>query len=163
MNSQCCHSNCMGHNFAVLLGRIFIGVLFLAAAFGKITNWSSTVEYVAAHKLMLPEVVLGFGTLLEILGGLSLILGLKVRWGAFFLILVLVPATLIFHAFWNFSGDESQEAMQHFLSNLGLIGGLLVVVAFGGGKYSFDARCCHHHVCATSEHDCCHKEEEKKD
>jgi putative oxidoreductase len=68
-------------------------------------------------------------------GGLSVLLGYKARLGALLLIGFLIPATLIFHT--NFS--EPQQEIQ-FMKNLGLMGGLLMVVAFGAGPVSLDER-----------------------
>ena len=66
---------------------------------------------------------------LEILGGLSVLLGIKTRWGAAMLIVFLIPATLIFHT--NL-GTEIEQAM--FLKNLGILGGLLMLIRYGGGS-----------------------------
>ena len=65
---------------------------------------------------------------LEILGRFSVLLGIKARWGAAMPIIFLVPATLIFHT--NFS-TELEQAM--FLKNLAMLGGLLMLIQYGGG------------------------------
>jgi putative oxidoreductase len=64
----------------------------------------------------------------EVLGGLSVILGYKARWGAAVLFAFLIPATLIFHT--NF-GNQTQMIM--FLKNLSIMGGLLFVITHGAG------------------------------
>ncbi|MCS7271144.1 MAG: DoxX family protein, partial [Gemmataceae bacterium] len=57
------------------------------------------------------------------------------------LIVFLIPATVIFHNFWAFEGQEQQMQMIMFLKNLAILGGLLLVVGFGAGAYSLDNRC----------------------
>jgi len=75
---------------------------------------------------------------LEIGGSLSLILGFRAKLGAVALLFFLIPATLIFHNFWAFEGAERQGQMINFMKNVAMIGGLLLVLAFGPGRLSFD-------------------------
>jgi putative oxidoreductase len=70
----------------------------------------------------------------ELLGGLSILTGLKARWGALALFLFLISTTLIFHR--EFS-DQIQVIM--FMKNLAIMGGLLLLVSHGPGKISMDA------------------------
>ena len=84
-------------------------------------------------------VLLPAAAVLELAGGLSLLLGFRARLGALALVLFLVPTTLIFHNFWAYQGPEAQNQMIHFMKNLALMGGLLVVVGLGAGPCSFDA------------------------
>ena len=55
------------------------------------------------------------------------------------LILFLIPTTLIFHNFWAQSGMEAQNQMAHFLKNIAIMGGLLMLMAFGPGPLSCDS------------------------
>ena len=52
----------------------------------------------------------------------------------------LVPTTFIFHDFWTFAGEARTNQMHHFMKNLAIMGGPLVVAAYGAGRLSFDAR-----------------------
>jgi putative oxidoreductase len=56
------------------------------------------------------------------------------------LFLYLIPTTLLFHNFWALQGIERQDNMAHFLKNLAIMGGLLVLAANGAGAHSVDAR-----------------------
>ena len=71
----------------------------------------------------------------QLLGALSLILGYKIKLGSILLIVFLIPATLLFH---NFIGDPSQ--INAFLKNVGLIGGLLMLINSGAGAVSLDGK-----------------------
>lgn len=115
-------------NYLSLLARIFLSAIFIWSGTNKILNPVSTQENMSAHGMPLTLFFLVGAIALEILGGLSILLGIKTRWGAALLIVFLVPATLIFHT--DFS-TELEQAM--FLKNLAMLGGLLMLIQYGGG------------------------------
>ena len=115
-----------------LTGRVFIATVFLASAFGKITNFQTTTEYMSAHGIPMVFLLCLCAIAIEVLGGLSLVLGYNTRWGAVTLLLFMVPTTLVFHA--------SPEQRIQFLKNLAIMGGLLQIAAFGPGEISLDYR-----------------------
>ena len=116
-------------NYLSLLARIFISALFIWSGTNKILNPVATQVNMSAHGMPLTLVFLLGAIALEILGGLSVLLGIKTRWGAAMLIIFLIPATLIFHT--DFS-TEIEQAM--FLKNLAMLGGLLMLIRYGGGS-----------------------------
>ncbi len=118
-----------------LVARVFLTAIFFNSAFGKITGFSGTQQYMAAAGIPagLTGILLVGAIVCELFGGLSVLLGYKARWGAIALIIFLIPATLIFHT--NFA--ERMQVIQ-FLKNLGLLGGLLMVYSFGSGPLSLD-------------------------
>ena len=115
-------------NYLTLLARICLSTIFLWSGINKIINPVATQENMLAHGMPLTSVFLVGAIALEILGGLSVLLGIKTRWGAVMLIIFLIPATLIFHH--DFS-TEIEQAM--FLKNLAMLGGLLMLIQYGGG------------------------------
>lgn len=117
-----------------LVGRILLGLIFVMSGFSKMSGFEGTQQHMAAQGIPLTALFLVGTILVEILGGLSVIIGYKARRGAAVLFLFLIPATLIFHT--NF-GDQTQMIM--FLKNLAIMGGLLLVATFGPGPYSVDA------------------------
>lgn len=116
-------------NYIPLFARIFLSALFLMSGINKIMNPVATQEYMAANGMPLTQVFLVAAIALELVGGLSLLLGYQARWGAAALILFLIPATVIFHT--NFA-DRLQQIM--FLKNLAILGGLLMVIQYGPGQ-----------------------------
>jgi putative oxidoreductase len=118
-----------------LIGRIFIAAIFLISGTSKIGNFSGTAAFMASKGIPLPDFALVMTIFIEILGGLSIILGYKAKWGAWVLFGFMIPATLIFHT--NFS-DQNQ--MIHFLKNVSIMGGLLYITASGSGPLSLDAK-----------------------
>jgi len=125
--------------FVPLAGRVLLSLIFLAAGAGKLMDWTGTQAYMESHGMPLVPVLLVMAVLVEIGGGLAVLLGYQARWGALALLLFLIPATLIFHNFWAYDGMARQAQMQNFLKNLAIMGGLLLVVGFGPGPLSLDA------------------------
>ena len=116
------------NNYLSLLARVFLSILFLWSGTNKILNPVATQENMSAHGMPLTLFFLVGAIALEILGALSILLGIKTRWGAAMLIIFLVPATLIFHT--DFA-TEIEQAM--FLKNLAMLGGLIMLIQYGGG------------------------------
>lgn len=122
--------------FGPLLGRILLSMIFLLSGAGKIMNWAGTEQQMADHGMvMVPLFHIG-ALVFELVGGLSLLLGVKARCGALLLIGFLIPATIIFHNFWAYTGEMQQMQMINFLKNVAILGGLLYVAAFGPGPFS---------------------------
>ena len=118
-----------------LLARFLLVAPFLASLMGKILDFGGTREYMASYGMPLTGLLLVGAIVLELTGGLSVLLGYRARWGAVALIVFLVPATLVFHT--DFS---DQEQIIHFLKNLAILGGLLLVIVHGAGAASLDRR-----------------------
>jgi len=75
--------------------------------------------------------LLAIATALELVGGLMLLLGIRVRLASVFLILFLIPTTLLYHHFWYLYGEERNLQLIMFLKNCAILGALLNVVAMG--------------------------------
>src|SRR5271169_1784319 len=86
----------MNHLLA-LTGRVFLAMIFLASAFGKITNFDGTTRYMAAYGMGWTAFFCVAAIAVEILGGVSLVLGFYAKAGAVGLLLYMAPVTLIFH------------------------------------------------------------------
>lgn len=124
-----------------LVARAFLALIFIVVGVGKIGGWEGTAGYMASKGMPLVPLFLAGTIAVEVLGGLSLLLGLKARWGALVLAAFLVPVTLVFHGFWALEGMERQVQMVSFMKNVGLMGGLLLVALHGSGRYSVDSWC----------------------
>ena len=124
--------------FAPLVGRILMALIFLLSGFNKITGWHQTAQFMAAKGMPLVPLFLAGAIVVELGGGLSVLLGFKTRIGATVLFLFLIPTTLIFHNFWALQGMEKTINMIMFMKNLAIMGGLAVLAAYGAGPYSLD-------------------------
>ncbi|MEO1386745.1 MAG: DoxX family protein [Cyanobacteria bacterium J06634_6] len=116
-----------------LIARTFLAVIFLNSGIGKLFDFAGTQQQIASAGLPLAALVTVFTIAFQLLGGTALILGYKAKIGSVLLLLFLIPATLVFH---NPLVDPSQ--MTQFLKNLSIIGGLLMVTAYGSGPVSLD-------------------------
>jgi putative oxidoreductase len=115
-------------------GRLLLAILFLLSGLSKLAAPAATIGYIASAGLPFP--VLGYGIALAVeLGGGLLLTGFRARIAAAIMAAFTIAAAVAFHS--NF-GDQNE--MIHFLKNVALAGGLLQVVAFGGGPFSLDAR-----------------------
>lgn len=138
--TRCCHGYCAGWPF---LGRLLLSVIFILAGFSKLFIFHEAVGALrdAGVQSGAPAYIT-IALLMEIIGGLLILLGLFTRVGCWILMVFLLPTTLIFHAFWNFEGHEHALQMANFLKNLGLYGGLILLAVYGPGRWSIDARIC---------------------
>jgi putative oxidoreductase len=125
---------------AALIGRILLAILFIKSGWGKIGGFEQTAGYMASKGLPMAEVLLVITILLELVGGAMLVVGYKARWAALAFAAWLVPVTLVFHQFWGIPAEQVQNQTNHFFKNVAIFGGMLVVFAFGPGRYSLDAR-----------------------
>ncbi len=118
-----------------LAARICLCIIFINSGIGKIFSFADTAVMMANTGLPIANILLAFTIAFQLLGGFSLLLGYKVRLGSTLLILFLIPATLVFH---NPIADPGE--LNSFLKNLGLIGGLLMVIYASAGAFSLDSR-----------------------
>lgn len=116
-------------NHIPLIARILLSALFLWSGINKALNPAATQEYMAMYNLPLTGLLMVAAILVELGGGLSLLLGYYARTGAIALALFIIPATLIFHT--DFS-NQMQQIM--FMKNLSILGGLLMVIQYGPGN-----------------------------
>ena len=127
-----------GRDAVALIGRAFLALIFVWSGIGKLVGFAGTAGYIASKGLPMPTVLAAVSVLIELGGGLLLLFGWKARWAAAAFALFLIVITPIFHAWW--SSPEAQVVMQrtNFLKNAAILGGMLMVYAFGPGRYSVD-------------------------
>ena len=119
----------------ILLGRILLAVIFLLSGFGKLTAIAGTAGYFGSLGLPLPTVTAIVVGLIELLGGLAILVGFQTRTVAWVLALFTIATGLVAHMNW---ADQMQ--MINFLKNLAITGGFIVLASSGAGAYSIDAK-----------------------
>jgi putative oxidoreductase len=124
--------------FGPLIGRILIALIFLLAGFGKLTGFEGTVGYIASKGLPLPQLAAVGAILVELGGGIMLVVGWKTRLAAAAMFIFTALTALIFHNFWSVPPEQAQNQMIHFMKNISMMGGLLYVVIHGAGALSLD-------------------------
>ena len=127
-------------DLVALFGRILLALIFVVSGLGKIMGFAGTAAYMASKGLPMVQVLLPLAIAAELGGGLLLALGWKTRWAAALLFLFLIPTTLIFHQFWGLDPKLAQMQQIHFLKNVAIMGGMLMVIAGGAGAWSLDRK-----------------------
>jgi putative oxidoreductase len=117
------------------VGRVMISTLFLLAGLSKIAAPAMTIAYIQSVGLPLPSIAFGLAAFTEIAGGITLLLGYRTRIVAGALFVFTLATAAFFH---NHFADQNQFI--HFFKNIAIAGGLLHVIAFGGGRVSLDGR-----------------------
>lgn len=123
-----------------LIGRILLAAVFLVSGFGKIAGFQGLISTIASKGFPAPEFFAAGTVALELIAGAMLVVGWKVRWAALALAAFTLLLSFLFHNFWAL--PEAQKMMQQiqFMKNMGIIGGLLYIAAFGAGHFSIDKR-----------------------
>ena len=121
--------------YSPVIGRVLIALIFVLSGLGKIMNFDGTLGFMQSVGIPFTAFALVIVIAIELLGGIFLILGLKTKWVAGTLIIYTAIAALIFHT--NFA-DQNQ--MAHFMKNLAIIGGLILIANYGPGPFSLDKK-----------------------
>jgi putative oxidoreductase len=123
---------------AALVGRVLLALMFVWAGYGKITGYDGTAGFMASVGMPMVGVLLPLTILVELGGGIALIVGWQARWVALALAAFTLVASLIFHNFWAMTGAAVMTNTLFFYKNVAVIGGMLMVFAFGPGRFSID-------------------------
>jgi len=123
---------------AALVARILLVAIFLTSGFGKLTGFEGTVGYIALKHVFMPQVAAVVAILAELGGGILLLIGFKARWAGLALAIFTLAAGFLFHDYWNADAAAKMGQQINFWKNISMAGGLLMVFAFGPGRYSLD-------------------------
>ena len=119
----------------IFLAHLLLGGAFVVFGIRNIKAIPGLASFLAGRKVIQPETAAKFGVALQIVGGALVVLApfapLAGVLGGLALILFLVLATLLFHPFWEFSGEEQKPHVQSFIMNSGLTGAFLLIIAYG--------------------------------
>lgn len=127
-------------NTLALIGRALIALLFVPAGFSKIAAFAGVTGYIASKGVPLPAVAAAIAIAVELGLGLLVLVGWQTRWAALAIAVFTVVITFIFHAFWAVPAEQVMQQQQAFFKNIAVVGGLLMLVAFGPGGFSLDAK-----------------------
>ena len=120
-----------------LLGRIFLSTIFIFEAIDSTLYFGKTQQIMTQHGLTWNQDMLLYGAIfLLYLGGILVLLGYRSTLGAILLLIYWVPVTFIVHDFWNSPKEDLRLDSILFMKNMAIIGGLLMLVGKGSGRYS---------------------------
>lgn len=122
-----------------LLGRFLFALIFLMSA--PMHFASQTIAYAASQGVPLASIAVPLSGVMALAGGLSILLGYRVKIGAWLIVLFLAAVTPMMHHFWTVA-DPMMHQMQFimFMKNLSMLGAALFISQVGAGPWSLDAR-----------------------
>jgi putative oxidoreductase len=123
-------------DWADVLGRIGLALLFLWSGYTKFAFMATNVAYMKAYGMPAAELLVWPAALFELIAGAMLALGWKARWAALALAVYSIISALTFHAYWNVPADQMVDQQTHFMKNVAIAGGLLFVFARGPTRFS---------------------------
>jgi putative oxidoreductase len=124
-------------SFFAFFARIFLAVLFVVSGYFKLTDFNGSVQYVAsASSLPVPQLFTALTILVELGGGILLILGLFSRTAAFIMAGFTLLTILLVHHFWTMADAEAMANQLTAMKNLAIAGGLLMITGFGPGAWA---------------------------
>ena len=116
--------------FSITLGRVLLGLYFLLPGILKIPTYAGTNEYMLLHNIPLAGVLLPITIVLQIVLGVMLIIGYRIRESALTLAVVTIFINIGMHDFWNeYPNTDAGHETQNFVKNLGIFAGLLALSA----------------------------------
>lgn len=116
------------NNSLMLAGRALMAYLFIIAGWNKISGYAGTAAYMESQGV--PGGLVYLVILLELGGGLALLIGYQTRLVAFFLAFFCIASGLIFHG--------APEEATSLMKNLAMAGGFIYILVQGAGKFSID-------------------------
>jgi putative oxidoreductase len=122
-----------------LLGRFLFALIFLMSSPMHFAH--QTIAYAASQGVPLASIAVPLSGIIALAGGLSILLGYRVRIGAWLIVLFLAAVTPMMHNFWTVA-DPMMHQLQFimFMKNLSMIGAALFISQVGAGPWSLDAR-----------------------
>lgn len=133
--------NNSSHNFLLLLARLLFSAIFIFSGFGKIFAFADTVGYMQSAGITFYPMLLGtIALVLELGGGLLILLGWHTRIGAAAVFIFTLLVSFMIHHFWSYPADMAQIQMIQFMKNMAILGGALYIFCYGAGAYSIDAK-----------------------
>ena len=115
---------------SITTGRILLGLYFLYPGITKIPKYDFMVEYMTLHNIPLINILLPLTIVLQVVLGLMLITGYRIKEPALILATLTIFINVGMHDFWNtYPGTDASHEMQNFVKNLGIFAGLLALSA----------------------------------
>ena len=121
-----------------LIGRIALAAIFVLSGLQKVVDFTGTASMIASAGVPLPTVAAAVAVVIELGGGLAIFAGWMTRVAALAIVVFLIIVSPIFHNFWTMEGEARMMNQVMFLKNVSMLGGFLLLMAFGPGRYSVD-------------------------
>lgn len=113
-----------------VIGRMVFGGLFLTAGINHLRHRNEMKPYVESKGLPAPELMVTLSAVPLLVGGTSLIIGIKPKLGALAVLGFLAGVSPLMHDFWKTENpQERKQSMNDFMKNLGLAGAALALMS----------------------------------
>jgi putative oxidoreductase len=139
------HQRSIMGDIGYAISRVAVPILFIVSGIGKflnisgISNSPGVTNFMNAFGEITTRTTLGYTiATIEVIGGISVLIGFKTRWGAMALILFTACTIIFAHNFWTMEGAARAANQVQALKNLAIMGGLLMFAVMGSGRYSVD-------------------------
>lgn len=120
-----------------LIGRILISAIFIFEAIDSIMFADKMKMTMAEYGITWkPDLLLYSSIVALVIGAIMLLIGYRIRFGVWLLLLYWLPVTFIVYSFWNDPVTTQRLNAILFMKNIAIAGGLFMIAAHGGGKYS---------------------------
>ena len=117
-------------DISILIGRSLLGLYFLGPGIAKVFNYSNYVAVMQENEVPLTLVALPIVILVQVIGGLMLILNQNVKFSALLLFATTIVINFYIHDFWTLAdGLSKSHETQNFIKNLAICAGLLVLAS----------------------------------
>ena len=123
----------MTSNVLILIGRVFLSILFIVAGYGKLTGGAEGLSGMLGGMGLPQPLALAYLTgICELVGGIAVLVGFQVRIVGILLALFCLLTGYVAHM-----GPDQATAL---MKNIGLAGGFLLLAANGAGAYAIDRK-----------------------
>lgn len=128
-------------NVLAPIGRVLFSAIFISSGINHFTHVNEMVGQVQSMGIPQPRLAILFSGALIFVCGIGILLGAFARLSAALIALFLVVTAFTMHRFWGLADAQaSQMQLAHFMKNIAMAGGAVLITYFGPGPYSLRER-----------------------
>lgn len=114
---------------AFLIGRLAFGGFFLYNGINHLKQHKNLAQYAALKDVPMPDQAVTASTVLLLLGGGSILLGVKPKIGTMAIIAFLAAVSPMIHDFWKHEDpSQRQSELVNFSKNMALLGAAIALM-----------------------------------
>ena len=106
-----------------LAGRVLLGGFFIISGLRHFQHLSMMAGFTGSKGVPSPKLAVMASGLMIILGGISILLGVRPHWGIALVSAFLIPVTLLMHQYWKHTDPMMRINDQvNFMKNVAILG-----------------------------------------
>ena len=123
-----------------LMARVVLGGLFVMSGAEKLMGLDQFADSLVKGGIpeSMASMLAPLAAVAETIGGLCIVLGLATSWACLLMIAFTLVASFLAHRFWEFDGEMRVMQQNHFIKNIMIVSGFMLLYVAGGGPYSLD-------------------------